>query len=281
LFPFYIFIYIKTYKKMDVLNYDNAVSAFNNLEAFQAEKQDQFKQLVQQYKEGAEQVILPAIDLFRRGKEAYNKLTGEKPAAEKPAAAEGEGATAEGEGAAVEAEGGETLDSLTSGVENVARNIGSEVSSRLGDFTSSIRGIGNQLSDRMRTNAFERDPEAEIASGEDNMGILDRFQSVFRGGVSEGENAVSGAVDSAKSAVSSAVSEGSEAVSGAVEGATSVAEGVGTAVAEGVGSLVADAIPVVGELSMLGLGIYDFVKGETAKAPVVQAFASPVLEKGI
>jgi hypothetical protein len=266
---------------MDVLNYDNAVSAFNNLEAFQAEKQDQFKQLVQQYKEGAEQVILPAIDLFRRGKEAYNKLTGEKPAAEKPAAAEGEGATAEGEGAAVEAEGGETLDSLTSGVENVARNIGSEVSSRLGDFTSSIRGIGNQLSDRMRTNAFERDPEAEIASGEDNMGILDRFQSVFRGGVSEGENAVSGAVDSAKSAVSSAVSEGSEAVSGAVEGATSVAEGVGTAVAEGVGSLVADAIPVVGELSMLGLGIYDFVKGETAKAPVVQAFATPVLEKGV
>lgn len=258
---------------MDVLNYDSAVSAFNNLEAFQNEKQEQFKQLVEQYKEGAGQVILPAIDLFRRGKEAYNKLTGEKPAA------------AEGEAGAVEGEGTETLDSLTSGAENLARNIGSEVSNRLDSFTSSIRGIGNQLSDRMRTNAFERDPEAEIASGEDNMGILDRVQSVFRGGVSEAENAVSGAVSSVKGAVSSAVSEGTDAVSGAVsgavEGATSVAEGVGTAVAEGVGSLVADAIPVVGELSMLGLGIYDFIKGETTKAPTIQAYATPVLEKGI
>ena len=262
---------------MDVLNYDSAVSAFNNLEAFHSEKQEQFKQLVEQYKEGAGQVILPAIDLFRRGKEAYNKITGEK-----PATAEGEKpATAEGEAGAVEGEGTETLDSLTSGAENLARNIGSEVSSRIDNFTSSIRGIGNQLSDRMRTNAFERDPEAEIASGEDNMGILDRVQSVFRGGVSEGENAISGAVDSVKGAVSSAVSEGTDAVSGAVEGATSVTEGVGTAVAEGVGSLVADAIPVVGELSMLGLGIYDFIKGETTKAPTIAAFAAPVLEKGI
>jgi hypothetical protein len=133
----------------------------------------------------------------------------------------------------------------------------------------------------MRTNAFERDPEAEIASGEDNMGILDRVQSVFRGGVSEGENALSGAVSSVKGAVSNVVSEGTEAVSGAVEGATSAAEGVGAAVAEGIGAVVADAIPVVGELSMLGLGIYDFVKGETTKAPTIAAFASPVLEKGI
>jgi len=254
---------------MDVLNYDSAVSAFNNLEAFQSEKQEQFKQLAQQYKEGAEQVILPAIDLFRRGKEAYNKITGEKPA------------PAEGEAGAVEGEGTETLDSLTSGAENLARNIGSEVSNRLDNFTSSIRGIGNQLSDRMRTNAFERDPEAEIASGEDNMGILDRVQSVFRGGISEGENAISGAVSSVKGAVSNAVSEGSEAVSGAVSEGASVAEGVGTAVAEGVGSLVADAIPVVGELSMLGLGIYDFIKGETTKAPTIQAYAAPVYEKGI
>ena len=261
---------------MDVLNYDSAVSAFNNLEAFQNEKQEQFKQLVEQYKEGAGQVILPAIDLFRRGKEAYNKLTSEK-----PATAEEKPATAEGEAGAVEGEGTETLDSLTSGAENLARNIGSEVSNRLDNFTSSIRGIGNQLSDRMRTNAFERDPEAEIASGEDNMGILDRVQSVFRGGVSEGENAVSGAVSSVKGAVSNAVSEGSEAVSGAGSEGASVAEGVGTAVAEGVGTAVADAIPVVGELSMLGLGIYDFIKGETTKAPTIQAYAAPVLEKGI
>lgn len=279
---------------MDVLNYDNAVSAFNNLEAFQSEKQEQFKELVQQYKEGAEQVILPAIDLFRRGKEAYGKLTGEK-----PAAAEGEGVTIEGENAisgAVEgAEGAvrglasETLGALTSRAEGAL----SGVTSQLGEFSSSIRGIGNQLSERMRTNAFERDPEAEIASGEENMGILDRVQSIFRGGVSEGENAVSSAVSGVRGSVTSAISEGTEAATSAVSGATeaatgaissvasSVAEGVGTAVAEGIGAAALDAIPVVGEIGMLALGVYDFFKGQSVHAPPPQAFATPVLEKGV
>jgi hypothetical protein len=268
---------------MDVLNYDNAVSAFNNLEAFQSEKQEQFKQMVQQYKEGAEQVILPAIDLFRRGK---NFLTGEKTAAKEgeSAATEGESAASEGESAisgaveegtnALSGMASETLGSLTSSAERAF----SGVTSQLGDFASSIRGIGNQLSERMRTNAFERDPEAELASGEENMGILDKVQSVFRGGVSEASQGAESAISGASDAVSGAVSGASEAVSGAISGA---AESVGTAVAEGIGSFVADAIPVVGELSMLGLGIYDFVKGETAKAPVIQALATPILEKGI
>jgi len=258
---------------MDVLNYDNAVSAFNNLEAFQSEKQEQFKQMVQQYKEGAEQVILPAIDLFRRGREAYGKLTsaGENVAKEGESAVSGAVEGAEG---AVKGLASETLGALTSRAEGAL----SGVTSRLGDFSSSIRGIGNQLSERMRTNAFERDPEAEIASGEENMGILDKVQSVFRGGVSEASQGAESAISGATEAASSAVSGATEAATSAV---SSVAEGVGTAVAEGVGSLVADAIPVVGELSMLGLGIYDFVKGETAKAPVIQALAQPVLEKGI
>lgn len=258
---------------MDVLNYDNAVSAFNNLEAFQSEKQEQFKQMVQQYKEGAEQVILPAIDLFRRGREAYGKLTsaGENVAKEGESAISGAVEGAEG---AVKGLASETLGALTSRAEGAL----SGVTSRLGDFSSSIRGIGNQLSERMRTNAFERDPEAEIASGEENMGILDKVQSVFRGGVSEASQGAESAISGATEAASTAVSGATEAATSAV---SSVAEGVGTAVAEGVGSLVADAIPVVGELSMLGLGIYDFVKGETAKAPVIQALAAPVLEKGI
>jgi len=269
---------------MDVLNYDNAVSAFNNLEAFQSEKQQQFKELVQQYKEGAEQVVLPAIDLFRRGKEAYGKLT----SAGENAVTEGESAVSgavEGAEGAVRGLASETLGALTSRAEGAL----SGVTSRLGEFSSSIRGIGNQLSERMRTNAFERDPEAEIASGEENMGILDRAQSLFRGGISEGENMVSSAINGVRGAVSGAVSEGTEAatsaVSGAAEAATgavsSVAEGVGTAVAEGIGAVVADAIPVVGEIGMLGLGIYDFVKSFTEKPPPVQAFATPIFEKGI
>lgn len=258
---------------MDVLNYDNAVSAFNNLEAFQSEKQEQFKQMVQQYKEGAEQVILPAIDLFRRGREAYGKLTsaGENVAKEGESAVEGAVEGAEG---AVKGLASETLGALTSRAEGAL----SGVTSRLGDFSSSIRGIGNQLSERMRTNAFERDPEAEIASGEENMGILDKVQSVFRGGVSEASQGAESAISGATEAASTAVSGATEAATSAV---SSVAEGVGTAVAEGVGSLVADAIPVVGELSMLAVGAYDFIKSETAKAPVIQALAAPVLEKGI
>jgi phage-related protein len=250
---------------MDVLNYDNAVSAFNNLGAFQAEKQQQLQDLVEQYKQGAEQVFLPALDLFRRGREAYNKVTnaGEDVASKAEGGVESavEGATSAAEGAVEGA-----VEGVQSAVSGAVEGVQSALSSTLGEFSSGIRSIGNQLSKRMQTNAFERDPESEISSGEDNMGVFDRIQSVFRGGVQEGE--------SLGTVAKSAVSEGAEA-------ATSAAEGVASSVAEGIGSFVADAIPVVGELSMLGLGIYDFVKSETIKTPVVQAMATPILEKGV
>ena len=254
---------------MDVLNFDNAVSAYNNLEAFQSEKQQQLKDLVETYRQGAEQALLPAIELYQRGKGLYNKLS-----------TTAEDAVTEGQSALTSAVqgardlGSETLSSLTEGAI-------SGVTSRLGQFSSSIRGIGNQLSQRMQTNAFERDPEAELASGEDNMGILDRAQSLFRGGVSEGENAISGAVSSVRGAVSGAVSGATEAVSGATEAASAAGEGVAAAVGETIGAVAAEAIPVVGELSMLALGVYDFAKSFTEKAPVVQAFATPVFEKGV
>ena len=244
---------------MDVLNFDNAVSAYNNLEAFQSEKQQQLKDLVETYRQGAEQALLPAIELYQRGKGLYNKLS---TTAENIAATGEDAVTSAVEGATDL--GSETLSSLTEGAI-------SGVTSRLGQFSSSIRGIGNQLSQRMQTNAFERDPEAELASGEDNMGILDRAQSLFRGGISEGENAISGAVSSVRGAVSGAVSE---AASGA-------AEGVAAAVGETVGAIAAESIPLVGEIGMLSLGVYEFAKSFTEKAPVVQAFATPVFEKGV
>ena len=240
---------------MDVLNFDNAVSAYNNLEAFQSEKQQQLKDLVETYRQGAEQALLPAIELYQRGKGLYNKLSS---TAENIAATGEDAVTSAVEGATDL--GSETLSSLTEGAI-------SGVTSRLGQFSSSIRGIGNQLSQRMQTNAFERDPEAELASGEDNMGILDRAQSLFRGGVSE-------ATQGAEGAVRGAVSGATEAVSGA-------AEGVAAAVGETVGAIAAESIPLVGEIGMLSLGVYEFAKSFTEKAPVVQAFATPVFEKGV
>lgn len=236
---------------MDVLNYDSAVSAYNNLEAFQSEKQQQLKDLVETYRQGAEQALLPAIELYQRGKGLYNKISS---TAENIAATGEDAVTSAVEGATDL--GSETLSSLTEGAM-------SGVTSRLGQFSSSIRGIGNQLSQRMQTNAFERDPESEIASGEDNMGILDRAQSLFRGGATEASQGVE------------------SAVSGATEAAGAAGEGVAAAVGEGIGAIAAESIPVVGELGMLGLGIFDFVKSFTEKAPVVQAFATPVYEKGV
>lgn len=265
---------------MDVLNYDNAVSAFNNLEAFQSEKQQQLKDLVQQYREGAEQAILPAIELYQRGKGLYNKLS----STAENVASKAEDAVTEGENAlssAVESAtdlGSETLSSLTEGAI-------SGVTSRLGQFSSSIRGIGNQLSQRMQTNAFERDPEAELAGGEENMGIFDRAQSLFRGGVSEASQSIESTMSGVRGGISDAISGATEAaqgaVSGATEAATGAAEGVAAAVGETVGAIAADAIPVVGELSMLALGVFDFAKSFTEKPPTIQAFAAPVLEKGI
>jgi hypothetical protein len=275
---------------MDVLNYDSAVSAFNNLEAYQSEKQEQLKDLVQQYRQGAETAILPAIELYQRGKALYNKFT-----AEKPVVGQGENAVAEGENAV--AEGESTLSSAIEGAQGAVRGAASEtlgslsegaesaisgITSRLGEFSSSIRGIGNQLSERMRTNAFERDPESEIAGGEENMGIFDRAQSLFRGGVSEASQGVESAMSGVRGGISGAISEGSEAVQGAVsEAATTAAETVGTAVGEGIGEFIGSAIPIVGELGMLGLGVYDFVKSFTEKPATVQAFATPIFEKGV
>jgi len=246
---------------MDVLNYENAVSAYNNLEQFQSEKQQQLKDLVLQYKEGAEQALLPAIELYQRGRGLYNKLGSQA----ESAISDGENAVS-GAVEGIQGVASSAIEGAQSALSSGADSIMSGITSKLGEFSSGIRGIGNDLSNRMMSNAFERDPESEIASGSENMGFFDRVQSVFRGGVSDGE--------SIGNISRSAVSEGTSAI-------TSAAEGVGTAVAEGVGAVVADSIPVVGEIGMLGLGIYDLVKGETTRAPVVQAFAAPVFEKGV
>jgi hypothetical protein len=62
---------------------------------------------------------------------------------------------------------------------------------------------------------------------------------------------------------------------------STVAEGVGEAVGEGIGALASEAIPVVGELAAVGLGIYDLFKGITQKVPQIQAEAVPSFISGL
>lgn len=225
---------------MDVLNFQNATQAYNNLEQYQSEKQQQIKELVQQYREGAEQAILPAIELYQKGKN-FLSSTPETPAA--PASLP-------------EAITENLPESLSSTVRNVADN-----------FSSSIRNIGDNLATRMRTNAFERDPESDLASNDTNMSMFDRAQSLFRGG----ESSVSNVAENVASGVSNVAADVAETA-----GRTAA-----SVIGESIGTIASEAIPVVGELGMLGLGIYDFVKSFSEKAPEAEAFAAPVFEKGI
>jgi phage-related protein len=249
---------------MDVLNYLNENSQYQNAEDFQQQQQQQFKeyinQLSGQYKEAAENVVLPAVDLLARGKQFYNKITGGI-----------ESAAKEGESVVNKAisEGGGLLDNALS----VGRNVLNVAESNIGEGINMVRGIGSKISNNMRQNAFDIDPEESIANAGENMGMLDKVQSIFRNPsslVSEGE----------KTASSIAENVGKTASSVAENVGETVAKGVG----EGVGSVISEAVPVFGEAFMIGQSIADLIKGtEVSRTPppAVEAFAAPALEHGI
>lgn len=260
---------------MDVLNYLNENSAYQNAEEFQNQQQQQFKeyinQLSGQYKEAAENVVIPAIDLLSRAKGIYNKITSTGEKAVGDVVKEGESVAGK-----VASQGEGILSDAVSAGKRLF-NIGE---SNIGEGINMVRGIGTKISNNMRANAFEVDPEESIANAGENMGMLDRVQSIFRNPssvVSEGENVAKGAGE----AVSDVAKGASEAVSNV---AKTAGEAVGEAVGTSIGSVVGEAIPVLGEGFMIAQSIYDLIKGSEithTPPPIQQAYATPIMEHGI
>jgi hypothetical protein len=60
---------------MDLLNYLQEEGSYQNLEDFQKEKIDEFKnKLLESRQEGLSNLVLPAIELYKKGKEIDKKL---------------------------------------------------------------------------------------------------------------------------------------------------------------------------------------------------------------
>jgi hypothetical protein len=264
---------------MDVLNYLNENSAYQNAEEFQNQQQQQFKeyisQLSGQYRESAENVVLPAIDLLARGKQFYNKITSTAEKAVGDVTKE-----AENIGGKVVSEG----ENIVGNVISSGKQLFNVAESNIGEGINMVRGIGSKISNNMRQNAFEVDPEESIANAGENMGMFDRVQSIFRNPsslVSQGEKTASSVAEDVGKTASSLAENVGETASNV---AKTVGETVAKTVGEGVGSVVSEAIPVLGEAFMIGQSIYDLIKGTEVShtpPPAVEGYATPILEHGI
>lgn len=227
--------------------------------------------------------------------------------------------------------------------ETVSRNVPSVLSDAVSGVSNYVRDVGKSLSDRLNTKSFETDPEDFMGADISNdMGLVDKFQSVFRGSgnvgeagssisdtlsnigseiaskassavegvVSQATSAVEGAVSQATGAVEGAVSQATGAVEGAVSQASSALEGglskvtgaiegglsdassavsnvassavsAGEAVAETAGAGLADIIPVVGEIAMVGLSLYDIFKPSGITDPISYGYSAPSFVAGV
>jgi hypothetical protein len=251
---------------------------------------------------------LPAIELYKKGKELYK--------------------TFEEVSSNVEGKAGEVGEGLLSKVGNIGENllsktgVGENLSQSLGkisdvmnfsktaptienDLSSSIRGIGSKLSSKMMDRAFERDPELDIADANQSASLIDRAGALFRGGenpisniqnlgenlmskVSQiGENVISKGSELAQTATNIGENVASKAA-GLAETAGKVAETTADVAkageaASGLGELTGALSEALGPLAiagMAGAGIYDLVES-FKRTPTPQAYAAPALESGI
>jgi hypothetical protein len=234
-------------------------------------------------------------------------------------------------------------------VETVSKNVSSGLSNAISRGSNYVRNVGKSLSDRLNTQSFETDPEDFIGGDVTNdMGLVDRFQSVFRGGVQQAAGAVEGGVQQATGALQGGVQQVAGAVEGGVAQATGAAEGgvqqaagaaeggvqlvagvaeggvqqaieggvqqvagvvrggvqqaagaieggitqgskavagageaIGESIGEVAGASIADVIPVVGEIALASLAIYDIFKGSHIADPISYAYSAPSFVAGV
>ena len=286
---------------MDYYNYLQENDAFQQIKDSAEQQRDAIEDIKQRYIESGEMTLLPAFDLLSKGIKGVSKVIS-------------------------------TVSDISDKVSGAVEKVSGAVEKVAGapqtvetSVNENLNNISGRLSDRLRTSAFDADPEEGLASNEMNVSNFERVQQIFRGGnlaEQAGEQAegvvsrVSGLAEQAETTVSGLASRVSGAVSGLADQAettvsglasramgaveegvsqlgeksigeiaskvgSTVAEGVGEGIGEAVGVLASEAIPVVGELAAVGLGIYDLFKGITQKVPQIQAEAVPSFISGL
>jgi hypothetical protein len=267
---------------MDYLNFLQENSTFESVSAQAKEQTEMLKQLKEQYLQGAGEALIPAADLLRRGVGVVQKIG----STVSNVVEKGQEVLAKGE--QVLAKGAELVKSAPQVVENL-------------DVSGEVRGIGSRIANRMRVSEFERDPESDLASNEENLSAFDRVQAVFRGGSSEAEGLsskvasmteevgqkVTGLAENLAENVGSKLAGIGENVASKVAGqvgenvASKVGTGLAEGVGEGIGAIASEAIPVVGELVGVGLAIADVIGAFKEKSPIAQIQATPVFTSGL
>lgn len=190
----------------DILNFMNENSTFQSLLAGQNQEQEDYRN---QIEELDTQKVMARIEAIPIAGEFFSKVKGLYNTAS------------------------DFADNIQSNIDSLTSGAGETVINPV----SLLDGIGNKISSRMNTSAFERDPEADFIGEDESGGLIDSLQSMFRGGIplpqsvsnaiSNVQNTVSGAVENAQEMVSGAVSSAESAIGnaqGMVSGAVSNAQ---------------------------------------------------------
>jgi hypothetical protein len=295
---------------MDVLNYLQENNVYQNFNDFQDQKQEEFKQLMEGYKEQGFNLLIPGIDLLRRGKEVITKLTGEGEKVVGKVAGKAEGGIEEGistiKGLASKALGIEDtttqgLKTATQGVEEATqgiKSIGKSIFESGADWlNNTVHGVQSAVS-----NVENIGKSVAENVGETTSSLIKGFQGTAETASSAMKNLSSyepsselNQVSMNKFLSSAPKSEGGYELGNIGENVgkevSQVGETVGETVgstlastAKAVGSAVGSAFEVlgpIGELASIGMSLYDLIKGETTHAPPVMVEAAPVLERGV
>lgn len=181
----------------DILNFMNENSIFQSLLAGQNQEQEDYKNQIEELDTQKVMARIEAIpiagEFFSKVKGLYGKIS-------------------------------DFADNVESNVESLTSGAGETIMNP----ASLLDGIGNKISSRMNTSAFERDPEADFIGESESGGLIDSLQSMFRGGIPVPES-VSNAISNVQNTVSGAVENVQSTVSGAISGAeTTISNGLGT-----------------------------------------------------
>jgi hypothetical protein len=291
------------------LSYLDENQAFQSLKQFQEQEKEDYKQQKEQGILGFVETSPLAAHLLYKGKELYQqgaKLVEKtqeavgkvEEGAQKIGKAVQQGASKiESAVSDVKSAGEEAVTKgqvLVEGTAEKAQSLVGETAERISSRGSTMLSkAGNNMSRKMLQNEFERDPESENVSMEENRGLFTKVRSIFRSGET-GAKDLSQGVDEASQMGRTALAEGAQlgksALSEGAEIGSNVASKVATAGGEiasagaeagaTIGAVASEAIPVVGELAGLAFGLYDIIHSFADK-PHIYNVARPVFSAGI
>jgi len=165
--------------------------------------------------------------------------------------------------------------------------LGESLPSSFKSLGSSFQKTGGQITDKFNegatemTSIFKGTGEGALKEGQN---VLAKTGQTIEKGVNEAGDALkasgSAIENTVKSGIGSTLEEGANIAKTAVSAGKEIAGEAVSAVGETLGAVASEAIPVVGDLVALGMGIYDLVHSFHDK-PVIYQEAKPVLSMGL